>query len=78
MSARCAVFLCLLVIVSAGPQVTHKVFFDVEIGGTPAGRIVIGLYGDDVPKTAANFLALAEGSKVISSKFSRFFHLFQL
>ena len=28
-----------------GPLITRKVFFDVSIDGTPAGRIVIGLYG---------------------------------
>ena len=45
---------------SAEPQVTEKVFFDVTVGGAPAGRIVLGLYGEDTPKTAANFVALGE------------------
>lgn len=41
--------------------VTSTVFLDMAIGGKPAGRIEIGLYGGVVPKTAENFRQLCTG-----------------
>lgn len=28
-----------------GPVITNKVYFDIEHGGRPLGRVVMGLYG---------------------------------
>lgn len=36
-----------------------KVYFDIEIGNKPIGRIEIGVFGKTVPKTAKNFVELA-------------------
>ncbi|OIV99596.1 hypothetical protein TanjilG_17406 [Lupinus angustifolius] len=40
-----------------------KVFFDMAIGGTPVGRIVMELHADTTPRTAENFRALCTGEK---------------
>mmetsp|Transcript_159 Transcript_159/g.468 ORF Transcript_159/g.468 Transcript_159/m.468 type:complete len:398 (-) Transcript_159:29-1222(-) len=41
--------------------ITDTVFFDVALDGGDPQRVEIGLFGDDAPKTAANFKGLCEG-----------------
>ncbi|WFC98219.1 peptidylprolyl isomerase [Malassezia yamatoensis] len=55
-------------------KVTNYVFFDIEQGDQTLGRVTLGLYGDTVPKTVENFVALAqrgEGRGYAGSKFHR-------
>ena len=44
-------------------KITHKVWFDIEIGGESIGRINLGLFGEVVPLTVENFYQLAQGTK---------------
>lgn len=45
------------------PKARPRVFFDVAIGGKPAGRITMELYADIAPKTVENFRCLCTGEK---------------
>lgn len=51
---------------------TKRAFFDVSIDGEPAGRIVVGLYGVDVPSGTTRFSNLVSGSAGISYRRKEF------
>lgn len=62
-------------------EVTERCVFDIEIGGKEAGKIVIGVFGKDTPKTAANFMSICKGEKGLSytgNKFHRVIPQFML
>jgi peptidylprolyl isomerase len=44
-------------------KITRHCYFDMNIDGKPAGKIVFGLYGNAAPKTVDNFMELCIGAK---------------
>ncbi|CAG9467448.1 unnamed protein product [Pedinophyceae sp. YPF-701] len=58
-------------------EVTDKVYFDLEIGGEPTGRVTFGLFGGVVPKTAENFKQLCTGEPGFGFKGSSFHRIIQ-
>merc|ERR1712123_92689 len=61
-----------LVTTQQASMVNPRVFFDMTIGGAAAGRIVMELRADVVPKTAESFRALCTGEKGFGYKGSSF------
>jgi hypothetical protein len=52
-------------VAAAGSRADNPhVFMEVSVGGEAAGRVVVELRKDVVPKTAENFRALCTGEKV--------------
>ncbi len=47
--------------------VTEMAYMDMEIEGSHAGRVEIGLFGGTAPKTVRNFVALANHEVSVSS-----------
>lgn len=79
MSNVCLLLVLFLLIIESSlavrVKITNKVYFDVAINGQDQGRIVMGLFGEVVPKTVKNFVTFAttghEGYKYSGTQFHR-------
>ncbi|XP_031104754.1 peptidyl-prolyl cis-trans isomerase CYP26-2, chloroplastic [Ipomoea triloba] len=56
----------------AGQNLTNRAFLEVSIDGEPAGRIVVGLYGNTAPGGTARFSNLVSGRAGISYRRKEF------
>ena len=58
------------------PAVTKKVYLDVKVKDADGGgRLVIGLFGDFMPKTTENFIKLCEGTGDLSYTGTTFYRV---
>ena len=55
-------------------HVNPRVFMDLQIGGRRAGRLVIELFADVVPRTCENFRALCTGERGLARKSGKALH----
>ncbi|XP_011862724.1 PREDICTED: peptidyl-prolyl cis-trans isomerase cyp11 isoform X1 [Vollenhovia emeryi] len=55
-------------------MVNTRVFFDVEVGGLPMGRVVFELFSDTCPVTSDNFRALCTGEKGLGKTTGKLLH----
>ncbi|GIQ81248.1 cyclophilin-type peptidyl-prolyl cis-trans isomerase [Kipferlia bialata] len=67
-----ALLLASVVSAKKSAKITEQVYFDMEQDGKSLGRITIGLYGDDVPKTVENFKQLCDGTPGFGYENSKF------
>ena len=54
--------------------VTEKVYFDINIDGIYFGKVVVGLFGNTVPKTVKNFAKLSDGTGGIGNTGAKLFY----
>uniref|UniRef100_A0A8D8PZK1 Peptidyl-prolyl cis-trans isomerase n=1 Tax=Cacopsylla melanoneura TaxID=428564 RepID=A0A8D8PZK1_9HEMI len=74
--------LCALSLARQELEVTEQMYFDLDIDGFHEGRIIVGLFGKDVPKTVENFKQIAtvgiNNKTYIGTKFHRIIKNFMI